>query len=62
MTSALLSLIICAVRGSELILPTVIKGMSTFSLTCYLRIKSALFFDDLKFKSALTQNDKKDVI
>ena len=29
---------------------------------CHLRIKSALFFDDLKFKSALTQNDKKDVI
>jgi len=29
---------------------------------CHLRIKSALFFDNLKFKSALTQNDKKDVI
>ena len=31
-------------------------------IVCHLRIKSALFFDDLKFKSALTQNDKKDVI
>jgi len=29
---------------------------------CHLKIKSALFLDDLKFKSALTQNDKKDVI
>jgi len=29
---------------------------------CHLRIKSALFFDDLKFKSALTLNGTKDVI
>jgi len=29
---------------------------------CHLRIKSALFFNDLKFKSGLTQNSKKDVI
>ena len=33
-----------------------------FYLICHLKIESALFLDDLKFKSALTQNDKKDVI
>jgi len=31
----------------------------TNSLTCHLKIKSALFFDDLKFKSALTKEIKK---
>ena len=29
---------------------------------CHLKIKSALFLDNLKIKSALSQNDKKDVI
>ncbi len=29
---------------------------------CYLKIKTGLFFNDLKFKSGLTWNGKKDVI
>ena len=28
-------------------------------VVCHLRIKSALFFNDLKFKSALPKNSKK---
>ena len=31
------------------------------NLTCHLKIKTGLFFNDLKFKSGLTRNGKKDV-
>ena len=35
------------------------KGFFYF---CHLKIKTGLFFNDLKFKSGLTQDGKKDVI
>jgi len=39
------------------------RGMRQLNgLYCHLKIKSGLFFNDLKFKSGLTKNGKKDVI
>jgi len=36
--------------------------VKVLAFNCHLKIKTGLFFNDLKFKSGLTQNGKKDVI
>jgi len=45
--------------AGDLILQQGNPSCQKFFIFCNLKIKSALFFDDLKFKSALPKNSKK---